>query len=416
MPTVSPRRVLNTYVTITLLSTFASAFIWGINTLFLLGAGLSITEAFAANAFFTLGQAIFEIPTGVVADSLGRRASFLMGAITLIIGTALYWLLWKWQSPFVYWALSSMLLGLGFTFFSGATEAWLVDALNHAGYQGSLENAFARGQVASGVAMLAGTFSGGYLAQQFDLGLPYLLRTAFLAAALVVAALLMQDHGFAARSHSSMLQAMRHIIHESIEQGLRNAALRPVMLAGPFVMGVAIFGFYAMQPYLLQLYGRAEAYAIAGLAATMISAAQIGGGLLTPWIRKLFRLRSSVLLAGTLCSSLALLLMGLWENFYGVLATIAVWASLFAATMPVRQAYLNQLIPSAQRATVLSSDNLLSSLGGIVFQPVLGGAAQRWGYASAYVLAAMASLLAFPFYLAVRRSASPADQIDAPSS
>ena len=81
--------ILKTYVTLTLLSTFASSFIWGINTLFLLDAGLSVTQAFAANAFFTLGQVLFEVPTGVVADMLGRRASYLLGTVTLLASTLL---------------------------------------------------------------------------------------------------------------------------------------------------------------------------------------------------------------------------------------------------------------------------------------------------------------------------------------
>src|SRR6186997_2296841 len=87
--------ILRTYVTLTLLSTFASSFIWGINTLFLLDAGLTITEAFTANAFFTAGQVIFEIPTGIVADTRGRRMSFLLGTATLFATTIAY--LWLWQ-------------------------------------------------------------------------------------------------------------------------------------------------------------------------------------------------------------------------------------------------------------------------------------------------------------------------------
>ena len=67
------RVVERTFLVLTLLTTLAASFIWGINTLFLLDAGLSNTEAFAANAFFTLGQVIFEVPTGVVADTRGRR-------------------------------------------------------------------------------------------------------------------------------------------------------------------------------------------------------------------------------------------------------------------------------------------------------------------------------------------------------
>ena len=119
---MTPGRILKTYVALTLLATFASSFIWGINTLFLLDAGLSITQAFAANAFFTVGEVLFEVPTGIVADTLGRRTSYLLGAATLFVSTVLYVLMWKIHGPFWSWALSSALLGLGFTFFSGATE------------------------------------------------------------------------------------------------------------------------------------------------------------------------------------------------------------------------------------------------------------------------------------------------------
>jgi hypothetical protein len=49
----------------------AASFIWGINTIFLLDAGLSNLEAFAANAFFTGGMVLFEVPTGIVADTIG---------------------------------------------------------------------------------------------------------------------------------------------------------------------------------------------------------------------------------------------------------------------------------------------------------------------------------------------------------
>ena len=76
-------QVQRTYLLLTLLTTLAASFIWGINTLFLLDAGLSNTEAFAANAFFTVGQVVFEVPTGVVADTRGRRFSFLLGAGTV---------------------------------------------------------------------------------------------------------------------------------------------------------------------------------------------------------------------------------------------------------------------------------------------------------------------------------------------
>src|SRR5918996_770839 len=161
-------------------NTLAASLIWGINTIFLLDAGLSNLEAFAANAFFTAGMVVFEIPTGIVADMWGRRTSFLLGTITLAVTTVLYVLLWEIEAAFALWAVVSLFLGLGFTFFSGATEAWLVDALDATGFEGQLESVLARGQVITGVGMLTGSIGGGLLAQAVSLGFPFVVRAAVL--------------------------------------------------------------------------------------------------------------------------------------------------------------------------------------------------------------------------------------------
>ena len=107
---------------------------------------------------------LFEVPTGIVADTVGRRASYLLGTVTLTASTLLYVLLWQVEAPFWQWAVASVLLGLGFTFFSGAVEAWLVDALTATGFTGKLEAVFGRGQIVGGAAMLTGSVAGGFIA------------------------------------------------------------------------------------------------------------------------------------------------------------------------------------------------------------------------------------------------------------
>src|SRR5919197_1686902 len=233
-----PRNVQTVYVTLTVLSTSAGSLIWGINTLFLLDAGLSITAAFAANAFFTAGMVVFEVPTGVVADTWGRRASFLLGALTLVVTTALYWLAWRTHAPFWVWAVTSMTLGLGFTFFSGATEAWLVDALKYAGFKGNLESAFAKAQVVGGAAMLSGSVAGGLIAQWTDLGVPYLLRSAALVVTFVVAYLFMKDWGFVPKAGKRPLAEMRQVLRSSVHHRLGNPPGRWLMLSAIFETGV----------------------------------------------------------------------------------------------------------------------------------------------------------------------------------
>src|SRR2546427_9279859 len=157
----TPASIQRTYLVLLLGNTLAASLIWGINTIFLLDAGLSNLEAFAANAFFTAGMVLFEVPTGVVADTAGRRVSYLLGTVTLAASTLLYVLLWRIRAPFWQWAVVSILIGLGFTFFSGAVEAWLVDALKATGFTGELEAVFGRGQVVTGVGLLRGSVLGG---------------------------------------------------------------------------------------------------------------------------------------------------------------------------------------------------------------------------------------------------------------
>jgi MFS family permease len=413
---VTDAGILRTYVTLTLLSTLAASFIWGINTLFLLDAGLSVTQAFAANAFFTAGQVLFEVPTGVVADMLGRRTSYLLGTATLFVSTLLYLLLWRVHGPFWAWALVSILLGLGFTFFSGATEAWLVDGLKSTNYRGTLEAAFARGQIATGVAMLTGTLAGGVVAQATNLGVPYLLRSVMLGLTFAVALFSMRDVGFTPKKSASIAKEIRRILRSSLQHGFRNAPVRWLMLAAPFSAGVGIYAFYAMQPYLLELYGRSGSYAVAGLAAAIVAGAQIVGGALVPHAGRVFRRRTTLLLAGSAASAAALALIGLAPNFAAALALMGLWALVFAATMPVRQAFINGLIPSEERATVLSSYNLVGSSGGVIVQPALGRAADAWGYATSYMVGAGVELLGLPFILLARRERAPSDpmQEDAP--
>jgi MFS family permease len=410
------RRIQRVYLTLLLGNTLAASFIWGINTLFLLDAGLSNFEAFAANAFFTAGMVVFEVPTGVVADTWGRRASYLFGTITLAGSTFLYYLLWETEGPFWQWAIVSMLLGLGFTFFSGAVEAWLVDALTFAGYEGGLEPVLGRGQIVTGVGMLGGSILGGVIAQVTTLGVPFLMRVGVLVVMFGVAWKLMEDLGFQPEPRGQPLRAMRTVFVTSLDYGMGNPPVRWMMIAAPFSSGVGIYTFYALQPYLLDLWGNSQDYAIAGLAAAIVAGSQIVGGYAAPRIRLLFEKRTTPLILGTIASAGILVLLGVTDLFWIALALLVLWGLIFAAAMPIRQAYLNGMIPSKQRATVLSFDSLMGSAGGVVVQPVLGKAADVYSYGTSYVFGGLIQLLAAPFIVLSRREQDPADAAGAPEA
>jgi len=393
------KKIQRIYLGLMLGNTLAASLIWGINTLFLLDAGLSNFEAFLANAFFTLGMVLFEVPTGVIADMWGRRVSYLLGTITLAATTAAYFVMWQMDAPFVAWAAVSTLLGLGFTFFSGAVEAWLVDAMHAVKYDGDMEAVFGKGQIVGGAAMLGGSVAGGAIAQVTTLGVPYLLRAGILILLFVAAFATMS---FTPDRSQRPGKAMKVLLRSSVRHGLGNPAVRWVMLAAPFTASVGFYVFYALQPYLLELYGDEKAYGIAGLAAAIVAGAQIAGGLLAGRIRRLFKRRTSALLAGTVTTIVVVGCLGLNMNFGLAILLMAMWGLLFAASMPIRQAYLNAHIPSQQRATVLSFDSLMGNTGGIVVQPALGRVADVSSYGQSFVVGALVQVVSLPLLMRSR--------------
>lgn len=406
-----PQSIQNIYFYLVGGNTLAASFIWGINTIFLLDAGLSNFEAFSANAFFTLGQVIFEVPTGIIADTFGRRISYLLGAITLSISTILYLFMWHIQGPFWGWAGSSILLGLGFTFFSGALEAWLVDALESQKFKGSLDSVFAKAQIVSGIAMLTGSFSGGLIAQFTNLGVPYIFRAGILLLNFATAFFLMKDLGFTPTKGKEPLKEMKKIFSSSLKYGFGNPPVRWLMLAAPFITGVNFYVVYALQPFLLKLFGDEKAYGVAGLVAATTAFSWIAGGLLASKVKNLFRKRTTTLLIGIFLTSIILVIAAFLNNFWLTFILIFIWGLIFSILSPIRQAYLNGNIQSAQRATVISFDSLMGSSGGIFIQPTLGKIADNSGYSSSFMAAAIFQAIAFPFTWLAKKENSKADVI-----
>jgi MFS family permease len=181
------------------------------------------------------------------------------------------------------------------------------------------------------------------------------------------------------------------------------------MLSAPFSAGVGIYTFYALQPYLLGLYGNPKAYTVAGLAAAIVAGAQIAGGYLAPRLRRLFRKRTTSLILGALLNAAILGALGLTHAFWLALLLLVAWALVFAAEMPIRQAYLNDMIPSRQRATVLSFESSMGSTGGVVIQPALGKVADTYSYGTSLVVGGAIQLIAAPFLYLSRRERATAD-------
>jgi hypothetical protein len=236
-----------------------------------------------------------------------------------------------------------------------------------------------------------------------------LVRAGLLAVTLLAAFLWMKDLGFTPSRGERIGPQVRTLLHSSLRYGLGQPAVRWVMLAAFCTGGVGIYGFYAAQPFLLQLYGDSHAFGLSGLTAAIVAGAQILAGLAAPQIRRMFARRTHVLIASSLAIALCLWAMSNVSTVVLAIGVLALWSFSMWVTMPLRQTYLNGLIPSAQRATVLSFDNLMISAGGVLAQPGLGRVADLRGYPFSYFVAALVQLTSLPFLLLARRENAPSD-------
>jgi MFS family permease len=405
------RRVLRGYFTLAGLYTLSAAAIWGVNTLFLLDAGLSFFEVFVANAAFSAGMVVFEVPTGVVADTLGRRVSFLLSVLVLAATTLLYVGLAQVEAGVVPFAAVSVFMGLGFTFYSGAMEAWLVDALAATGYTGLLDRAFARGQQVTGAAMLVGTVGGGLLGQ-VDLALPYVVRTGLLLAVFAIAYVVMHDRGFTPRrvTASAFPGEVARNARAGVQYGWAQRPLRLLMLVGVVQGGFLMWAFYASQPYLLELLG-SDAIWVAGLVAAGVAMSTIAGNQLVNVLSSHCTLRTTLLLGAASVQVGTAIVVGLAGSFWVAVASFLLMNAAFGVMSPVRQAYFHQLVPSQQRATVVSFDSMLSNVGGTGGQVGLGALGEARSVGAAFVVGGVATAAALPLLARVRRIGGPADRI-----
>ncbi|TMK96415.1 MAG: MFS transporter [Actinobacteria bacterium] len=413
---MDPKRVIRSYLVISGLFTLSASLIWGINTLFLLDAGLSIFEVFVANAAFTAAMALFEIPTGVVADTRGRRASFLLSEATLALGTLAYVGVAAIGGGLLLFCLAGVILGLGYTFYSGAVEAWLVDALQATGYRHELDGVFAKASIVASVAMIVGTVGGGLLGQ-LDLSIPYLVRAALIVIAFGVGFWTMHDIGFTPRTMrlQGIVGEMRKVARTGITYGWRKPAVRLLVVESFVTWGFFSWAWYAWQPYFLELYGK-DAIWLSGLIASLFALAGIAGNALVGKLARPGGRRTTILLGAAAISTATMVATGVVRYFWVTVPVFLLGAVAGGVLQPVRQTYLHQSIPTSERATLVSFDSLMGSLGSVGGQTGLGFLSQERSIPAGFVVGGLATILAFPIFGRLRGLKEPADRITAEAS
>src|SRR5262249_14193156 len=166
----------------------AHFFIAPLYPLFLLSRGLDVFRMNVVLATYMITVFVFEVPTGALADVVGRRFTFVTGCLVRAVAYAIYT-----RAPRLGDCLRAELVdALGTTFVSGALDAWVVDGMRDAGHRGPMDAVFARGNTITRAVMMGGAVVAGYLADR-SLETPWLVAAATFVVVGVVGGALMRD-------------------------------------------------------------------------------------------------------------------------------------------------------------------------------------------------------------------------------
>jgi MFS family permease len=150
---------------------------------------------------------------------------------------------------------------------------------------------------------------------------------------------------------------------------------------------------------------------VAGLVSALIALSTIAGNALVDYFTRFCGKRTTFLLASSVVLALAATAVGLVDSFWPALAALLVATGALGLGAPVQQAYLHEIVPSSERATVVSFASLLGSAGGIAGQLGLGYVARAQSVSAGYVTGGLTMLLALPPLLALRAMGERADVI-----
>jgi MFS family permease len=184
--------------------------------------------------------------------------------------------------------------------------------------------------------------------------------------------------------------------------GWQEPRLRLLVFASFIQMGFLMWGWYAWQPYFLELL-ESEAVWVAGTIAAAAALATMLGNGMVEFLGRYCARRSTLLILASLVSSAAIIMVGLAGSFWVAVVSFLVSMVAYGVLQPVKQALLHKLVPSEHRATVVSFDSMFGNAGGIVGQTGLGALGQRTSIADGYVVGGVLTLIAVPIFARLRK-------------
>ncbi len=334
--------------------------------------GLSELEMFQLKAFYSISIVIFEIPSGYVADVIGRKKTLIFGSVLGTAGFAIY----SFFSG--YWAFmaAEIILGLGHSFISGADSAMLYDSLKADNRQSEYVKFEGRNFSVGNFSEAIAGFLGGALAE-ISLRLPFYFQTGIAFIAVPAAIMLIEPPIGRKRKNTGFVDILK-IVHYAI---FKNSSLRWNLLYSS-IIGSATLTMAWIYPLYLKNLDFSEIQV--GTTSTFLNLIVGMTTLFAYRIERRLRPKSTVWFT-TLLITGGFVAVGFIHSAMA-LAVLAMFYFARGIATPVLKDYINRITTSDMRATVLSIRSLIIRTLFAVIGPLFGYMTDRLSLNQAFII------------------------------
>ncbi len=379
------KKVISRYMLVIFLSRLSISFFFATYVLFLMSKGLNLIQVNIVNMFFMFTIFIFEIPTGSFADALGRKKSYIISCYIFSASLLVYY----FSSIFWAFVLAEVIAGIASTFESGALDSYIVDSLKFHGFDGSLDSIFAKQGIFEGIAGIIGGVIGGLIGK-YNLALPCLLSGLGMFLVAICSQKLLKEDYF--EKSTKEKKGYFSLIKSNSKNGVSYAVGNWKILS-LIIFGIGFsFGIMAIniqwQPYFKQYIDvRYMGFIWAGISATTMLGCQL--------VKKLERFSGGImLLIEALLMAIGIILVIISGQLFWILVFFYFQNTFRGMINPTKKAYLNKQIKFKDnednvRATVVSFDSMITTLGAASGLVVTGIIAEIFSISYAWILSAI---------------------------
>jgi len=323
--------------------------------------GISLTQTLFLQSWCWFWLFIMEVPTGAVADYLGRKTSIAIGCAINVMAALVYGSI----PNFYVFMLAEFLWATSFAFLTGATEAFIYDSLKKAKMEKQSKKVFTKAESMKLTGMTLGAPLGSLILMAFGLNAPMLFESIPYFIATVIALT------FKEPKTTKKVESKRYlnIMKDGMKFVYRHKIIKILAFDMISISLVSYFIIWFYQP-VLQRNGVPIEYF--GTVHMLLVLAQIGIINSYPKMDNLFRSRKRVLSLGAVITSLMFIVMALSSNAILSLVAILVAAGFGLSRRVLFSTYFNKYIKSGERATVLSTISMLRRFGNVIVNPIVG--------------------------------------------